>query len=58
MHILNPKAFEGLKPYLLIRFSGDKPENRLAAKVPLLRWIPSRVASQEVPTFVRIGVEP
>ena len=27
------------------RFSGDKPENRLAAKVPLLRWVPSSVAA-------------
>ena len=27
------------------RFSGDKPENRLAAKVPLLRWVPSRAAA-------------
>lgn len=37
---------------IIYAFSGDKPENRLAAKVPLLRWIPSRVASQEtLPCF-------
>ncbi|CAE7939037.1 tbc1d23, partial [Symbiodinium sp. KB8] len=41
---------------VIYAFSGDKPENRLAAKVPLLRWMPSRVASQEVPTSVHIGI--
>ncbi|CAE7388050.1 URT1 [Symbiodinium natans] len=33
---------------VIYSFSGDKPENRLAAKVPLLRWVPS---SASLPCF-------
>lgn len=34
------KSLETFAFLALLRFSGEKPENRLSAKMPLLRWIP------------------
>ena len=43
------------------RFSGEKPENRLSAKMPLLRWIPEYAAgnqNNESPVFLRFSFRP